>query len=360
MRIVIATGGSGGHLFPALRVGIELRNLKHDVFFLGSLGVGVEQIKKNGFLFQHLTARGFKSKNPIEVLLVVWAMFKAIVSSLRFLRTYKPDAVIGFGGYGAFPGMMGAVLLGYPTLIHEQNVIPGKANRLLAKLVGKIAISFQATTKYLNPRKCVLTGCPTNFQLSKLNKKEILKSFYLEDNKITLLVFGGSQGSQKINKVFLATAALLKSKINFQVIHACGKNNFNDIKKQYEQLGVHCATYEFLENISDAYQMADLVICRSGALTVTEVALFEKKAIFIPYPFAHGHQIENAKVLEDTGLAKIIKEDVLTPETLEQAILSSLNKSFSVQEIEQKLTEIRFPAGAFNVAQEILKFANEK
>jgi len=352
MKFVIATGGSGGHLFPSIQVAQELNRQGHAIVFLGSFERAIDQIQKVGLPYEELNARGFVLPPRKGSFGSIIAMIKAAVKAFRSLKKIKPDVVLGFGGYGAFPVMFCAVLLNYPTLIHEQNVVPGRANALLSKLVKRVTISFAKSIKYFNPKKTVLTGCPCHFPNKNMNRMEALKGFHLEQGKTTLLIFGGSQGSQQINEVALEALRSLKGRLDFQVIHISGKHGYHDLQSQYNQLGIPFALFEFLDKMKEAYCVADLVISRSGAVTVSEIASFQLPAIFIPYPYAQGHQRENASVLCETRLSRIIEDKDLSASKLTEQILELLARPLSAEEKADRLKDICFPDATQKLAQE--------
>ncbi len=349
MRIVIGTGGTGGHLFPALKVADCLKEDGHEVFFIGAFGVGVEKIKAKGYRFLNHDAIGLKSGFS-NTLRSSSKMFGAFFSSIGILRELNPQRVLGFGGYGSFPVVAAAVILRIPTIIHEQNVLPGRANKMLAFFVNKIAISFKKSQDFLGYKKTVLTGCPCHFTERKVSKEQILKDFGLDIGKVTLLVFGGSQGSHRINQVFVEMLGLLKDSLNCQVIHACGKKDVEELKVKYQQLNVPFALFSFIDNIEDAYAVADCVISRAGAGTVTEIALHQIPAVLIPYPFAYGHQKENAYVLSEVNLARVIEEENLSVETLKEAIVENLKISTPVRIPDQ----VCFPDAEERLAREVI------
>jgi len=330
MKIILATGGTGGHLFPALQTARELSREEHEIFFCGSFGdLAIEKIKVNGFDFRNLCAKGLSFRNFGVFFNSVIAMAKAVKEAFCVLKKWKPDVVAGFGGYGAFPVVLSAVFLRYPTLIHEQNVIPGKANALLAKWVKRVAISFPQSEKYFSSKKTVLTGCPCNFSQDQLKEKDSWNRFFLEEGKITFLVFGGSQGSECINAVFVQTIPILKEYLDFQVIHISGKKDYEKLKKMYKESGIRVALFPFLDKIKEAYQCANLVISRAGAVTIAEIVTAKIPAVLIPYPYAGGHQKYNAQALCDSGVACMIEEKNLSSEILKAAILKMLNEKGS-------------------------------
>jgi len=351
MKFVIATGGTGGHLFPALRVAQELKREGHDILFLGSFSRGREQMQNSGFAFEDLGAKGLTSAQAFGSIV---AMIKATCKALRLLRRFQPDTVLGFGGYGAFPVVLSAVLLRYPSLIHEQNVVPGRANAFLARAVKKVAISFGKSAQYFNPKKTVLTGCPCHFPKENADRAAILKEFQLEEGKTTILVFGGSQGSRRINEVFMGAVKMLKEKLDFQVIHASGPQDYPELQNQYNQLGIPFALFEFLDKMEEAYHIADLVVSRSGAGTVSEIASFQLPAIFIPYPFAQGHQKENAAVLCEAKIAHLIEDKDFSAPKLTETISMVLEQQRGGG---SDLKDICFPDAAQRLAQEALRLA---
>jgi len=352
MKFVIATGGTGGHLFPSIQVAEELDRQGHDIFFLGSFKRTSAQMQKTGFPYEDLNARGLILASHKETFGSVIAMIKAILKAFRSLRKIKPDVVLGFGGYGAFPVVFSAVLLKYPTIIHEQNVIPGRANALLSKFVKKIAISFAKSVKYFNPKKTILTGCPCHFPVKNMNRADILKGLQLDQSKTTILITGGSQGSQRINEVFLKTVKSLREKLDFQVIHVSGVEDYQKCRSQYDLLGIHFALFEFLDKMEEAYCVADLVISRSGAVTVSEIASFRLPAVLIPYPYAQDHQKENASVLCETRLSRLIEEKDLSVSKLTEQILELLAQPLSAKERVDQFKDICFPDAAQRLAQE--------
>lgn len=342
MKFIIATGGTGGHLFPALCVARELKREGHEIVFLGSFSRSWEQIQNSGFAFEELGAKGFTMASIKDSFNSIGAMIKAVVQAVCALRRIRPDVVIGFGGYGAFPAVLSAVMLRYPALIHEQNVVPGRANSILAKFVKRIAISFGKSNKYFNPGKTVLTGCPCHLPKENVDRAAVFKEFHLVEGKTTVLVIGGSQGSRRINEVFLGVAKSLKGKLDFQVIHVSGRQDYQNLHDRYNLLGIPFALFEFLDKMEEAYHIADLVISRSGAVTVSEIASFQLPAIFIPYPYAQGHQKENASVLCDVKAARLIEDKDLSVSKLTDDILEALDRPLNLRDKEQMFKNICF------------------
>lgn len=357
MKILLATGGTGGHIFPALKVAQQLKALGHEVCLSGSLLAAGETIKTCGIEYHSIEAKGMVGRSFYSLLKAAFKNLQAIRQAIRFIQEYRPQVVCGFGGYGAFGVVLAAKLLNCPTMIHEQNVVPGKANRLLSFFVKKIALTFKESQKFFKSMKTVVTGCPTNIHQATDSKEEILKKFNLNPGYKTILVFGGSQGSQSINQsVFAALSLCQDKKEQWQIIHLTGKKDYASLKDQYLRLFFSVALFEFMKNMSEAYLAADLVIARAGALTVLEIAQCQKPAILIPYPFAGGHQKENALLLSHQGLACLIEEKDLNPQLLLEAIQTMLNKPVLIDDDKSKKADrsIYIPEAVNHLVKEIL------
>jgi len=214
-------------------------------------------------------------------------------------------------------------------LIHEQNVLPGKANKFLSRFADKIAISFKKTEHYLgvDKDKIAFTGNPLRRQFKILNKQEAANFLGLESFKFTFLILGGSQGSHKINQVFLESIASLGDLSKIQVIHICGDSDKDFLRQEYTDLKIKAKVFSFLKEIYYAYSLADLVICRAGASTVTELCFFKLPAVIIPYPYAFAHQVENARILEARGSSIIIQDENLNAANLKNVLRGLMNNS---------------------------------
>ncbi len=354
MNIVIATGGSGGHIVPALKLARELQKKKCEVRFMGALNVWKERVAREGFSFDELELRGIDLARPLTLPRALWLFSKGTFAAGNLLKKYEADAVVGFGGYGSFPVVSAAILLRRPTLIHEQNVLPGKANAVLAGLVNKVAISFPQGRRYLPAAKVVLTGCPSHTPCPSLSRAELLKEFGLDEGKKTVLVLGGSQGSRRLNEVFVRSVPELKSKIPLQVIHLCGQDGYPALKGQYGRLGIPFALFAFFEAMERVYPVADLVIGRAGAVSVTESIRFRKPSVLIPYPHAGGHQKKNAEVLARAGVGEFIEQKNFTAAWLTGAVERMLTKTLPPQVWEQHFSELLTMDPAARLAEEAI------
>jgi UDP-N-acetylglucosamine--N-acetylmuramyl-(pentapeptide) pyrophosphoryl-undecaprenol N-acetylglucosamine transferase len=334
MNILIATGGTGGHIFPAIETAKALRVRGHQVSFAGVLGPAEEKIKALNFPAYQLAAKGLNDRSFLGWLDFGRTMSQAVFRSFGVIQKCAPDKIIGFGSYGAFPVVMAGTLMRCPVLIHEQNVVPGRANALLSKIVKKVAISFEGSRKYLDPAKVVWTGCPC-YNSPALSRSEGLIAFGLEENKKTIVLIGGSQGSQRLNEIFFELMMDL-SPVHFQAIHMTGPKDFGAYEARYREADLPVKTYAFINNIAQAYAAADVVIARAGAATVSELGLLGLPAVLVPYPYAGNHQKYNADLLADTGAAVIVEQKDLTKSSLKEAVTRVLFSNFSREDILKK------------------------
>lgn len=324
LKIIMAVGASGGHVIPALQVARTLRQEDHAIQFVGPKGMMEPLLMREGFSLIPLPARGLTSLSPWTVIHFGWTLMRAMAASLKLLNRQRPDVVMGFGSYGAFPMMCAAALLGYPTIIHEQNVIPGRANRWLAGWVSRVAVSFPETQRYFPQRKTMVTGCPCRMDTLSFSRETLLKNFRLDPGRSTLLILGGSQGSHRINVECLRVISLLQEKIPIQVIHVTGSKDYLGVDQSRRRFPIPYRVYPFLEDLEVAYKVADLVIARSGAVTISEMFQFQKPCVLIPYPQAQGHQKENAMILCRAGVAQLIEEKDLSSERLRDILWEML------------------------------------
>lgn len=313
MRLLVAAGASGGHIFPALAfLEKALENYQCQALLILPKNCRVKNISPAGFKIEYIALPG---KSPLDSL-------KGILSYFSLVFKFHPDAVIGFGTIVSFPAIILGWFLRARTIIHEQNVLPGKANEVLAYFVDKVAVSFSQSRAYFknNTGKVVFTGNPLRGGLVRIDKNKAREYFGFAPGKFTVLVSGGSQGSRKINAEFLKCACLLKDKFDLQIIHLCGEKDLGFLKKGYADLAVPAAVYSFYEPMQIAYSACDLVISRAGATSIAEITYFQIPAILVPYPLASGHQSVNAKVLAEAGCAAVIEDNDLTAELLKQAL----------------------------------------
>ncbi|PPK77361.1 UDP-N-acetylglucosamine-N-acetylmuramylpentapeptide N-acetylglucosamine transferase [Methylobacter tundripaludum] len=316
-RIVIMAGGTGGHVFPALAVAQTLIEKGWQVSWLGTQkGLEGRVIPEQGIKIDWLSVAGVRGKGWLSKITAVLLLIKACIQAVKILRKRKPDVVLGMGGFVAGPGGLMAKLLGIPLIIHEQNRVPGTTNRLLAGMANQVLEAFpDSFNKKLNAR---FTGNPLRKQFVECaSRRETHPG-------INILVVGGSQGAQILNEVVPEALAELNG---VEVRHQTGTAMQEQVESRYKELGVKAEVNAFIEDMVSAYQWADLVICRSGAMTVSEVAAAGIPAIFIPLPNAiDDHQTANARYLADVGAGLILRQKDLNAATLVEHITKVLKQ----------------------------------
>lgn len=331
MKILIATGGTGGHIYPAIETAKALRVRGHQVSFAGVFGTAEEKIKALDFPVHSLSAKGLVDRSFWGWVNFSKIMTQAIFRSFGVVNRSAPDKIIGFGGYAAFPVVVAGVLMQCPVLIHEQNVVPGKANLLLSRIVKKAAISFEGSRQYISRSKAVWTGCPCLHSYLP-PKQEGLDAFALNKNKKTIVLIGGSQGSQRLNEVFFELMKDL-SQEGFQAIHMTGLKEYASYEARYKEANLPVKPYAFINNMPYAYTAADIVISRSGAATITELGLLGIPAVLVPYPYAGNHQKYNAEVLANVEAAVIVEQKDLDKTSLKEAVTRLLLVNNSREQI---------------------------
>lgn len=282
-----------------------------------------------------------------------------VAQSLRMLRNEKPDAVVGMGAYLSVPVALAASLLRIPVFLHEQNVVPGKATRLLSHFARNIYVSFDATADILeNARdKVKVTGNPVREMPASVNKNEILQFAGLSAGKKTVLVFGGSHGAKKINDAALEMLGFLSSQSEFQMVHVAGDFDYQRVLQIAEKNNASVKNYcvfPYLENILDYMMVSDFIVCRAGATTCAEVLSLEKPSVLIPYPYATGqHQLKNARELEKQGAAKVLLDEQVSGETLKKLIIEMLSDEKTCRAMESACKRMAKPDAACLLAGEI-------
>ena len=325
-RIVIMAGGTGGHVFPALAVAELLIEKGWQVSWLGTQkGLESRVIPENGIEIDWLSVAGVRGKGLTAKMTAVFMLFKACAQAMAILRKRKPDVVLGMGGFVAGPGGLMAKLLGLPLIIHEQNRIPGTTNRLLARMANPILEAFPGS--FSGKVKAQCTGNPLRKQF--LNALE--NRHQQSANEVRLFIFGGSQGAQILNEtVPEAVAEFQKSGLampSVQIKHQTGAAMLSRVESRYQALGIKAETSAFIDDMVAAYQWADLVICRAGAMTVSEIAAMGVPAILIPLPTAiDDHQTANARYLTDAGAGLLLMQKDLNPVALAEHITKAVKQ----------------------------------
>ncbi len=356
MRILIACGGTGGHIFPGLSLAQELKERGvSDLLLVGTdHPLEVKLFGSFGIPYRLMPVAKL-SANPIKFMKFLARFTSACFKSIKLLFGYKPDIVVGFGGYASFPICKFAALMGKPLILHEQNCEAGLANKILALLARRVAVSFKDTIKTFG-NKGVFTGNPIRKKLLSVRKEDALKYYKLDPLKFTVLILGGSQGSQKINEIVSGMLGVLgaEEKKAINILHIAGIRNIDDVRKRYEGSGVDGCVCDFVEDIGYSYAMADLIVSRAGATALFEIAALGKPSIMIPYRFASGHQYHNAAALEKAGGTVIMEEFGLTPQMLKDKIFALKDDKAKLKSMSEAAKRFAIPDAARRLADCIL------
>ncbi|MDR3253482.1 MAG: undecaprenyldiphospho-muramoylpentapeptide beta-N-acetylglucosaminyltransferase [Endomicrobium sp.] len=316
-NIIIASSGTGGHIYPGIALAEEFKNKGYNIiFFIGSNSASIEILKNSGFEYIQFNIFGMPRKISFLFIPFLFKMKFAFFKSVKQIIKIKPLAVIGTGGYIAVPVILAAKILRRKTFIHEQNTIPGRANLLLSRITDKIFISFQSSEKYFKNKNTILTAYPIRKDILSASREKALQKLKLKNEVFTILIFGGSLGAVKLNCTACETFLDISFKNKIQVIHITGINNYVIIQERVKN-NPNYLVFKYMHDIADAYAASSIVICRSGASTIFELKALDKPAILIPYPYAtYNHQYWNAKEIEKEKKVIVIEEKNLTKETL--------------------------------------------
>jgi UDP-N-acetylglucosamine--N-acetylmuramyl-(pentapeptide) pyrophosphoryl-undecaprenol N-acetylglucosamine transferase len=348
LRVLMAAGGTGGHIFPALAVAEELRrrseelrstsDVQTEVEFVGTnRGLESRVIPKAGFALRTVRAAGLKGVGGRRKILNLLVLPQSVLETALVLRKFQPHVVVGVGGYLAGPAMLEASLQDIPTLLIEPNAFPGFTNRVLAPLVRIAAVGFEGAARFYGA-KARWTGHPVRKPFYQLAAKPHFPPF-------TVLILGGSQGSKAINDCVMDTVELLSSnRAQVRVVHQTGERDYNAVQEVYKVRGLSAEIHPFIEDVPQALAGADLVVSRSGATTVAELAAAGKASLLVPFPGATDHhQLDNARALERAGAARVIEQPELTPARLAEEIAALLAQPNRLVEMEQRVRSLARP-----------------
>ncbi|MCP5505769.1 MAG: undecaprenyldiphospho-muramoylpentapeptide beta-N-acetylglucosaminyltransferase [Chlamydiales bacterium] len=346
LNLLIAAGGTGGHLFPAQALALELLQ-NHPNIRVTFVGAGLKKnvyFKKEVFPFLDISSGTPFSKDPLKMLQALLKLSKGVKQCLRYFRKQKPDLIVGFGSFHTFPAIFAAKIRRVPILIFESNALPGRVNRFCSKWARVSAIQFSHASEYLKS-KSICVQMPLLKKNATISKKEARRYFGLDENRFTLLIFGGSQGAQAINHHFCSALDLLRKKeLEFQVIHIVGNpERAEKLTAVYQDKGISASVKAFEEKMENAWSAADLSISRAGAATLAELIEFIVPSILIPYPYgAENHQVKNALFVSDEIHGGVtIEEKDLTPDGLATMILEVLGNG------EEKLKAMKSALRSF-------------
>ncbi len=358
IKIIITGGGTGGHLFPgiALAQALEQTYGNSEILFVGTeRKVDRQALANLGFIVKTIRCHGLKGKSPAEIITALLQLPVALFDALKIIRQFKPDLVFGVGGYVTGPVIFAARLLGVTTCIHEQNTVPGLANKLLGRIANRIFVSLPGSEKYFPVGKTVLSGNPVRSSLLKRARK-VRQQDITEQQ--TILVLGGSQGARNLNNLVLEAAkqCLVHQTPKPVIIHQTGEADEKKVGKVYAELGIDAHVHAFISDMAEVYAQADLIVSRAGATTLAEIMVFSKPAILVPFPYAaDNHQEKNGDILVEGGGAIMYRQSELTGKLLGNEICKLLQDKRMLNEMAEKSGKLAKPEATETIVNSCLE-----
>ena len=352
MRIIIAGGGTGGHVIPALAIAQQLKKqFGAEILFIGTArGIETRLVPQAGFPLQLIQVGALKNVSLMTRAKTMFDLPRAISACSRMLTEFDPEVVIGVGGYASGPAMVAALRRRLPTLAFEPNVVPGFANRMIARWVSAAAVHFEETCQYFP--HCRVTGVPVRPAFFSISTKT--------SGAPTLLVFGGSQGARAINNAMIESLPGLRANIpGIHIIHQTGERDYDRVLAAYQQSGISGEVHKFIDDMPTTFARADLLVCRSGASTVGEITAAAKPAIFVPFPAAaDDHQNVNARALERAGAAVVVEESNLGAAYLVETIGVMIRDTPRLRSMGDAARALAHPKAVEEIAEMVEKLAH--
>ncbi len=361
IRLIVTGGGTGGHLFPGISLAqaMMLADPGCEVLFIGTeRKIDKTALSNLGFATRSIKSQGIKGKSFFAVLKALFQQPLALWEAAGIIRRFKPDLVFGVGGYVTGPVILAARLLGVTTCIHEQNSIPGLANKLLGYIANKIFVSLPGSEKYFPASKTILSGNPVRNTILKVSREAKPES---GQESSTLLILGGSQGARRLNSLMLEAAENILSKLSPPpfIIHQTGGHDKDHVQRKYVELGLNARVQDFFSDMAEIYSQADLIISRAGATTLAELTVFHKPVILIPFPFAaDNHQEINGQYLVEAGAGLMFRQANLTGDKLGMEIKRVLEDKKLLAEMAENSGKVARPEATdtiINACMELLK-----
>ncbi|MEM0995393.1 MAG: undecaprenyldiphospho-muramoylpentapeptide beta-N-acetylglucosaminyltransferase, partial [Bacteroidota bacterium] len=359
MKVIISGGGSGGHVYPAIAIADGIKAAKPDaeILFVGAKGkIEMEKVPKAGYSIKALNIRGFDRQRKFRNITLPFNLLSSLVKASSILKRFKPDVAIGVGGYASGPLIYTAARKGIPTLLQEQNSYPGITNKLLSKRANTICVAYDGMDRFFKAEKIVLTGNPVRNDIADLKdqKAKALSYFGLKDKKPIIFAFGGSLGARTINESFSQQVELLKT-MDAQLLWQTGKSYYDQMKETAAAHLPNVKVHQFIDRMDLAYALADLIIGRAGALTISELSMVGKAAILVPSPnVAEDHQTKNAQALSSKAAAVLVK-DREAKATLLPTALDLLKDKDRRQQLGTNLKTLAQPDATRKIVEEVLK-----
>ncbi len=368
LRVMIAGGGTGGHLFPALAVAEAVQKLAPGtrIMFVGSdRGLEAQRFPRERYELELLPVRGLSRRNPFANVLVLGRFVSSLRKAWKLVGRFDPHVVLGVGGYSSGPACSVALLRRRPLALHEQNSYPGLVTRKLSRWAREVYLSYEQAAEFLSKKThWLVTGNPPRAGLKRVPKEDARQFFGLPVDVPVVFVFGGSQGARGVNEALLAALPELLAGTAYHFLWAVGRYDLDRVKESLAKLdpkGKRVRTFDFVENMAEAYSAADLVICRAGATTLSELTALGVPALLVPYPYAAGdHQRANARALASAGAAVVVDQSELTGERLVQEIRSLVENEERLRKMAEAARKLARPRAALDIAERLLRLARER
>ena len=346
MKLLIAGGGTGGHVFPAIAIAREWmsRGADREVVLVGTQrGIEMKLVPQAGLPLETIRVAGLKGKGGKTLLKNVGMLGTGIVDAFAVLKRRQPDVAFGVGGYAAGPMLLATWLKGIPNVIFEPNAEPGLTNRVVARFAKRIATGYEVAAKAWG-EKAVVTGCPVRPEFFAIEPRT-------PEKPLRLLITGGSQGALPVNRAFVdAMDFLVTRKNELQIVHQTGERDYNAVRTAYARREIFAEVVPFLTNMAERFAWADLLVCRAGAITAAEVAAAGRAAIFIPFGKAtDSHQLRNAQAMSSAGAGRLITETELTGERLARDIFSLLDQPREIERLSRNARSLAYPRAARDI-----------
>ncbi len=362
MKIILSGGGTGGHIYPALTIADQIKQIEPqaEIFFVGTReGLEKDIIPRYGYPLKFIEVAGFKRSLSLDTLRSIKKLFSGLSQANQLIKEIQPDLVIGTGGYVCGPIVLLAALHKIPCCIQEQNAMPGVTNKILSHWVEKIFLGYQEAGKYFKGHaQKVYTGNPIRTEILRHEKQEAMEELGLDTKKKTILVSGGSRGARSINKAMVEVELALSGRDDVQILHATGDINYEGHLQELEQGGGVADNIQirpYLHNMPVALAAADLAIFRAGAIGLAELTAKGVPAVLVPYPYATAnHQEFNARAIAEEGAAKVILDKALTGKGILEIVEYLLIHPEELQQMQQAAAKLGQPRAAENIARQAL------
>ena len=364
-RIIVSGGGTGGHIFPAISIANAIKELRPDakILFVGAEGrMEMTRVPEAGYEIKGLPIAGFNRKNPFANIKVLFKIFKSQQLAKNIIKDFKPQAVVGVGGYASGPTLKIAARMGIPTLIQEQNSYAGVTNKLLASSASKICVAYEGMERFFPKEKILMTGNPVRQSLlsDNIRHDDAVRSFGFDPQRPVILIIGGSLGARTMNESVIGHLDDIRNS-EVQIIWQTGKYYSKDVNAALADAKPvpNLKAMDFISNMDQAYSAADLVVSRAGASSISELCLLGKPCILVPSPnVAEDHQTKNAMALSSKDAALFVK-DIEAPERLINLAIDTVNNDCKLSSLSHNIKKLGLPDSARIIAQEVLKLADK-